>query len=176
MAGIAGGGLVGEGMVTKGYNAVEQRPWWSLGFTANGAPFVWLRNVAGADFKLNGFGNVSDATFQNRGPFHYIAAVYTHADTTMLLYQDGQLAGQMTVPDTGWGTGAQALALNVLDGTIGGQWQAATAIYNYALSPADIAARASAGIQGQAGGLPPGAQQILEDILRAVRRTFPATS
>jgi hypothetical protein len=170
------------GIVTKGYTAAELRPWWAL-VIPSGTPLMWFRNVAGTDYKCQGYGNLSDASYSQRGPFHHIVGTYTPG--TADLYVDGFHAAQLPVPNTGWGTGGGLLALNNLNGNLGGPWLAAIALYPGQLSAAQVLSNFSLGItgnafsisqlQGSLSGLV--ASQIamtadLAAILAAVRRTL----
>lgn len=134
------------GLVTKGYDLTEVRPWWSLGVQTGGVPFFWFRNSAGTDFKLTGYGNVSDATYTQRGPFHHLVGTYSGALAD--LYVDGVHQVQLAVPNTGWGTGAQNLTLGVLATTVwGGPWLADVALYPGQLSAAQVLSNFQLGVQ-----------------------------
>jgi len=133
----------------KGYRTVEQRPWYSLGIDTTGKPHWWFRNVAGTDYKLTGYDNLSDATYSNRGPWHHIVGTYTAG--TADLYVDGVHEVTLSVPNTGWGTGVQPFGLGILDGnTWGGPWLADVAIYPGQLSAAQVLSNFNLGILGNA--------------------------
>jgi len=137
------------GILQKGYNVTEQRPWYSLGVDTTGFPHWWFRNSGGTDYKLTGVTPLNDASYAARGPFHHVVGTYTSG--TADLYVDGRREAQLAVPNTGWGTGAQPLSLGVLASSVwGGPWLAAVAIYPGQLSAAQVQSNFELGITGNA--------------------------
>jgi hypothetical protein len=166
------------GCVTKGYRSVEARPWWSLGVGNDAKPFFWFRNAAGTDFKLVGQASLGDATYIQRGPFHHLVGVYLATSALASLYVDGVLLGTLTVPNTGWGTGAQPLQLENLSTFSGGNWLAAVALYGATLSSTDINGDFTLGLSSttnttqQVGVQLASIDAKLDEILAAVRKSF----
>jgi len=165
------------GLIVKGDAAVEQRPWYALSLDTSGRPIWWFRNVAGTDFKLTGYGNLADASYTNRGPYHHIVGTYTPG--TADLYVDGIHQVQLAVPNTGWGTGAQGLQLGNFGANIwGGPWLAAVAIYPGQLSAAQVTSNFTLGVEGAPRTFRDLSDQLaafqvdLSAVLAAVRKTF----
>lgn len=176
------------GLLTKGYDSVEQRPWYSLGFDTDGRPFFWFRNAAATDFKCKASQIITDANYSAKGPWHYLVGAYDAFAQVAKLYVDGLLLQQLSVPNTGWGTGVQPLAINQLATTSGGPWQASAAIYSGGFSDAAIANAFTVGLAttayypGQVQTVTAAVQAELDaikleldQILASVRKTYPTT-
>lgn len=178
--GSVGAVAANTGLVTKGYDLVEQRPWWSLVMAPGGVPIFWFRNAAGTDFKCQGYGNISDASYTSRGPYHHVVGTYSAALAD--LYVDGVHQAQLAVPNTGWGTGVQPLTLGVLSTTVwGGPWLAAVALYPGQLSATQVTSNFNLGITGSAFTFYQLGQQLLalntdlSAVLAAVKKTYSNT-
>jgi Concanavalin A-like lectin/glucanases superfamily len=159
------------GFMTKGYLSSEARPWYSLGFNSSGFPFFWFRDVGGTDYIAQSNFAVGDANYVQRGPWHHIMGIYDAVGTTARLFIDGILAASKTVPNTGWGTGAQPFILNQLATTSGGNWQAAAAVYGASVATTVPAADYKLGLGSTAFYIPQLAP-ILQQILDSVRKTY----
>jgi len=164
------------GLMVKGDAATPVLPWYSLSVDATGHPTWWFRDAGSVDYKFVSLSNVNDGSTTQRGPWHHIVGTYTPG--TAKLYVDGFLSGTFTVPNTGWGTGAQGLTLNNFGGNRAGPWLAAAAIYPGQLSDSQVAANFELGIQGNAFTFSQ-QQTVLNDIsadlsaiLAAVRKTY----
>jgi hypothetical protein len=164
-------------LVSKGDAGTVVTPWWTLSLGANGVPKFWFRNVALADFTLAGYGDLTDSSYTNRGPFHHVVGTYTPGTAT--LFVDGLQQATLAVPNTGWGTGAQGLTVNNFGGNRAGAWLAALALYPGQLSAAQVLSNYNLGITGNAFTVGQLQSQLvvvtadLDAILKAVRRNIP---
>jgi large repetitive protein len=137
-------------LIAKGYNSVEQRPWWALGVDTSGRALFWLRTGAGVDYEIIATGALNDATYPQHGPFHHLMGVFSNAGT-MKLYVDGVLAAQLAgVANTGYGTGAQGLTLGQFANNRQLGWVAAMAIYPTAFTDAGALDHFTTGMKGNA--------------------------
>lgn len=179
----AGVGVMGgnrQCLLEKGFSTAEARPWWALLIDSDGTALFWLRSATPVDYKLTASGPLNDASYPQHGPFHHIVGVFSNAGTAKL-YVDGVPAKSMAVPNTGWGTGAQALATGIFNNDRSNGWFAALAVYPTAFTDAGVLDHFNTGIQGNAFYPSQLATQLtdnsalLNSILAAVRKTFPTT-
>jgi hypothetical protein len=137
--GSVGVSSTNNGIYGKGIGLTEVRPWYEIGYTNGGQTFFWMRNAAGTDYKCQGPALVSDATLQNRGPWHHVVGTFAHATGTQTLYVDGSPITSMSgTPDTGWGTGSQGVTIGVFNGTRNGCWVSRLALYPFVLDANQI--------------------------------------
>lgn len=124
------------GIVTKGYDTADLRPWYLSRLNTGKADF-YLRNSTGTSKVVASQSTVND------GQWHHVVGVYDAADAEIRIWVDGDLQNTVGgVPEDAYGTRATSARPLVIgrhpnnDGVLDGLVDE-VAIYGYALDNAD---------------------------------------